>query len=130
MPNRNQQTAIGHLGKDPEVRYISNGDAVCNLTVAATEKWKDKAGEWKEKTEWIKATIFGKLADLVGKEFKKGDAIHIEGKQATRKWQDQSGQDRYTTEMNVNYVARPIYVRKESSCDRAKSDDMDDDIPF
>lgn len=130
MPNRNQQTAIGHLGKDPEVRYMSNGDAVCNITVAATEKWKDKAGEWKEKTEWIKATIFGKLAEMVGKEFKKGDAIHIEGKQATRKWQDQSGQDRYTTEMNVNYVARPIYVRKDQSGGRAMSDDMDDDIPF
>lgn len=130
MPNRNQQTAIGHLGKDPEVRYMTNGDAVCSLTVAATEKWKDKSGEWKEKTEWIKATIFGKLADLVGKEFKKGDAIHIEGKQTTRKWQDQSGQDRYTTEMNVNYVARPIYVRKDSSDDRAKNESMDDDIPF
>lgn len=134
MPNRNSQTVIGHLGRDPELRYMANGDAVCNLTVASTEKWKDKSGEWKEQTEWVKCTVFRELGSIVGEEFRKGDAIHVEGKSKTRKWQDKDGNDRYSTELVADYVARPIYVRKERQEAPKPSGgfaaDMDEDIPF
>lgn len=132
MPNLNKQTVIGHLGKDPEVRYMPNGDAVCNITVAASEHWIDKStGEKKEATEWIKCTIYRQLGELVGKEFRKGDAVHCDGKSKTRKWQDKDGNDRYTTELVVDYVAKPVYVRKEAKkAVVGNFDGLDDDIPF
>ncbi|HEM8180824.1 TPA: single-stranded DNA-binding protein [Providencia rettgeri] len=94
---------IGHLGQDPEIRYMPAGGAVANLTLATSESWRDKqTGEMREKTEWHRVIIFGKLAEVAGEYLKKGSQIYVEGSLHTRKWQDQSGQDRYTTEVVVN----------------------------
>ncbi|HEM8865378.1 TPA: single-stranded DNA-binding protein [Providencia stuartii] len=94
---------IGYLGQDPEIRYIPNGGAVANLTLATSETWRDKqTGEMREKTEWHRVVIFGKLAEVAGEYLKKGSQIYVEGSLQTRKWTDQSGQDRYTTEVVVN----------------------------
>ncbi|HHR6141414.1 TPA: single-stranded DNA-binding protein [Providencia alcalifaciens] len=99
----NKVILIGHLGNDPEIRYMPNGGAVANLILATSESWRDKqSGEMREKTEWHKVIIFGKLAEVAGEYLKKGSQVYIEGSLQTRKWQDQSGQDRYTTEVVVN----------------------------
>ena len=99
----NKCILIGHLGQDPEIRYMPSGGAVANLTLATSESWRDKqTGEMKEKTEWHRVVVFGKLAEVAGEYLKKGSQIFIEGQLQTRKWQDQSGQDRYTTEVVVN----------------------------
>ncbi|HEI9805951.1 TPA: single-stranded DNA-binding protein [Proteus mirabilis] len=99
----NKCILIGHLGQDPEIRYMPSGGAVANLTLATSESWRDKqTGEMKEKTEWHRVCIFGKLAEIAGEYLRKGSQIFIEGQLQTRKWQDQSGQDRYTTEVVVN----------------------------
>ncbi len=94
---------IGYLGQDPEIRYMPSGGAVANLTLATSESWRDKqTGEMKEKTEWHRVVIFGKLAEIAGEYLRKGSQVYIDGSLQTRKWQDQSGQDRYTTEVVVN----------------------------
>jgi len=99
----NKVILIGNLGQDPEVRYMPNGGAVANLTLATSESWRDKqTGETKERTEWHRVVIFGKLAEIAAEYLKKGSQVYIEGALQTRKWQDQSGQDRYTTEVVVN----------------------------
>lgn len=99
----NKCILIGHLGQDPEIRYMPSGGAVANLTLATSESWRDKqTGEMKEKTEWHRVCIFGKLAEIAGEYLRKGSQIYIEGSLQTRKWTDQSGQDRYTTEVVVN----------------------------
>ena len=99
----NKVILIGNLGQDPEIRYMPNGGAVANLTLATSESWRDKqTGENREKTEWHRVVIFGKLAEVAGEYLKKGSQVYIEGSLQTRKWQDQSGQDRYTTEIVVN----------------------------
>lgn len=99
----NKVILIGHLGNDPEIRYMPAGGAVANLTLATSESWRDKqSGEMREKTEWHRVCIFGKLAEVAGEYLKKGSQVYIEGSLQTRKWQDQSGQDRYTTEVVVN----------------------------
>ncbi|SUC45668.1 Helix-destabilizing protein [Providencia stuartii] len=99
----NKVILIGHLGQDPEIRYMPNGGAVANLALATSESWRDKqTGEMKEKTEWYRVVIFGKLAEVAGEYLKKGSQIYVEGSLQTRKWTDQSGQDRYTTEVVVN----------------------------
>lgn len=99
----NKVILIGNLGQDPEIRYMPSGGAVANLTLATSESWRDKqTGEMKEKTEWHRVVIFGKLAEVAGEYLKKGSQVFIEGSLQTRKWQDQSGQDRYTTEVVVN----------------------------
>lgn len=99
----NKVILIGNLGNDPEIRYMPNGGAVANLTLATSESWRDKqSGEMREKTEWHRVVIFGKLAEVAGEYLKKGSQVYIEGSLQTRKWQDQSGQDRYTTEVVVN----------------------------
>ena len=99
----NKVILIGNLGQDPEIRYMPNGGAVANLTLATSESWRDKqSGEMREKTEWHRVCIFGKLAEVAGEYLKKGSQVYIEGSLQTRKWQDQSGQDRYTTEVVVN----------------------------
>lgn len=96
----NKVTILGNLGQDPEVRFMPSGDAVANLTLATSETWKDKqTGEQKEKTEWHRVVIFGKLAEIAGEFLKKGSKIYIEGKLQTRKWQNQQGVDQYTTEI-------------------------------
>lgn len=99
----NKVILVGNLGQDPEVRYLPNGGAVTNISVATSETWKDKqTGEQKDRTEWHRVVIFGKLAEIAGEYLKKGSQVYIEGQLQTRKWQDQSGQDRYTTEIVVN----------------------------
>ena len=96
----NKVILIGNLGKDPEMRYMPNGNAVANFSLATSESWKDKqTGEKKEKTEWHKISVFGPLAEIVGEYVKKGSKLYIEGKLQTRKWQAQSGQDKYSTEI-------------------------------
>jgi single-strand DNA-binding protein len=98
----NKMILMGNLGQDPEVRYMPSGGAVANLSIATSETWKDKAiGEQKEKTEWHRVSIFGKLAEIAGEYLRKGSTVYIEGQLQTRKWQDQNGQDRYTTEIVV-----------------------------
>lgn len=99
----NKVILVGNLGQDPEVRYMPNGGAVANITLATSEIWRDKAtSEKKEKTEWHRIVLFGKLAEVAGEYLRKGSQVYIEGALQTRKWQDQSGQDRYTTEVVVN----------------------------
>mgnify|MGYP003662375834 CR=1 FL=1 len=98
----NKVILIGSLGNDPEVKYLPSGGAVANISIATSESWRDKAsGEQKEKTEWHRIAIFGKLAEVAGGYLRKGSQVYIEGQLQTRKWQDQSGQDRYTTEVVV-----------------------------
>jgi len=100
MASVNKVILIGHLGKDPDVRYMPNGDQVTNLTLATSETWKDKtSGEKREATEWHRVAFFRKLAEIAGQYLKKGAQVYIEGSLKTRKWQDKEGQDRYTTEI-------------------------------
>jgi len=99
----NKVILVGNLGQDPEVRYMPNGGAVANITLATSESWRDKqTGENKEITEWHRVVLFGKLAEVAGEYLRKGSQVYIEGQLRTRKWQDQGGQDRYTTEVVVN----------------------------
>lgn len=98
----NKVILVGNLGNDPEIRYMPNGGAVANITIATSESWRDKAtGEQREKTEWHRVALFGKLAEVAGEYLRKGSQVYIEGQLQTRKWQDQQGQDRYTTEVVV-----------------------------
>ncbi|QET04055.1 single-stranded DNA-binding protein (plasmid) [Cupriavidus pauculus] len=100
MASVNKVILVGNLGADPEVRYMPSGDAVANIRLATTDRYKDKqSGEFKEATEWHRIAFFGKLAEIVGQYLKKGSSVYIEGRIRTRKWQDQSGQDRYSTEI-------------------------------
>lgn len=105
MANRgvNKVIIIGNIGNDPEIRVMPNGNPVANFSLATSEAWKDKqTGEEKEKTEWHRIVIFGKLAEIVQKYVKKGSKLYVEGRLQTRKYQDQSGADRYTTEIVAN----------------------------
>ncbi|EAZ8358242.1 single-stranded DNA-binding protein SSB2 [Salmonella enterica] len=98
----NKVILVGNLGQDPEVRYMPNGGAVANLTLATSESWRDKAdGEMREHTEWHRVVVFGKLAEIASEYLRKGAQVYIEGQLRTRKWTDQSGQDKYTTEVVV-----------------------------
>ncbi|HHH38179.1 MAG TPA: single-stranded DNA-binding protein [Sedimenticola sp.] len=99
----NKVILIGNLGRDPEVRYMPNGNAVANVTLATSESWKDKnTGEPQEHTEWHRVVFFRRLAEIAGEYLKKGSKVYIEGRLQTRKWQGQDGQDRYTTEIVAN----------------------------
>ena len=99
----NKVILVGNLGQDPEVRYMPNGNAVTNITVATSETWKDKnTGADQEKTEWHRCVAFRKPAEIIGEYMRKGSKIYIEGKLQTRKWQDQQGNDRYTTEIVID----------------------------
>ncbi len=98
----NKVILVGNLGQDPEVRFMPNGGAVANITIATSESWRDKqSGEQKERTEWHRVVLFGKLAEVAGEYLRKGSQVYIEGQLQTRKWQDQNGQDRYSTEVVV-----------------------------
>ena len=102
MAGVNKAIILGNLGKDPEVRFLPSGGAVANLTLATSESWKDKqTGEDKEKTEWHKVVVFGKLAEIAGEYLKKGSKVYFEGQLQTKKWVNQQGQDQYTTEIVV-----------------------------
>ena len=144
----NKVILIGNLGQDPEVRYMPNGGAVCNISVATSEVWKDKnSGENQERTEWHRVVMFRKLAEIAGEYLKKGSKVYLEGKLQTRKWQDQQGQDRYTTEIVADEMQMldsrggsadfaPQQTRASGGGSRAQpqpapvDNGFEDDIPF
>ena len=150
MASVNKWIGIGNLGKDVEMRYAASGDAVANFSIACTESWKDKnSGEKKEQTEWVRCTVFGKLAEICGQWLKKGSQVYIEGSIRTRKWTDKEGVERYTTEIRVDEMkmlgSKPAGGQREDSGDYAPApqrdvggappnkrsfDDLGDDIPF
>lgn len=158
MASVNKVIILGNLGADPESRFAPSGDAVCNIRVATSEIWKDKAtGERKEATEWHRVSFYGKLAEIAGQYLRKGSQVYIEGSLRTRKWQDKDGKDRYSTEVvlqNFNSNLTMLDGRSSggaigaddagsdfgSSGPRAaparrpagggRNDDMNDDIPF
>ena len=152
MASVNKVILVGNLGADPETKYLPSGDAVTNIRLATTDRWKDKAsGETKEATEWHRIAFFGRLAEIAGEYLKKGSQVYVEGRIRTRKWQDKEGQDRYSTEIVADTMqmlgsrpgageprepreapgakaseAKPAAAKKPAG----KFDDMEDDIPF
>ena len=98
----NKVILVGNLGQDPEIRYMQNGKAVANISMATSETWKDQQGQQQEKTEWHRVIAFDKLADIIGEYVKKGSKIYCEGKLQTRKWTDQQGVERYSTEIVIS----------------------------
>ena len=142
----NRVILVGHLGQDPEIRYMPNGNAVANFSVATSESWKDKqTGESRDKTEWHRIVVFGKLAEIVGEYVKKGTQVYLEGQLQTRKWQDQSGQDHYTTEVVINSLGGTMQILgsrqndgeqkqkaqpAQSQVREAPPTDFSDDVPF
>lgn len=99
MASVNKVILVGNLGRDPETRYMPDGGAITNISIATTSTWKDKNGEKQESTEWHRVAFFGKLAEIAGEYLKKGSQVYVEGKLRTRKWQDKDGSDKYTTEV-------------------------------
>lgn len=155
MKGINKVILIGNLGQDPEIRYTSGGMAIATLSLATSESWRDKqTGEQKERTEWHRVVLVGKLAEVAGQYLKKGSQVYVEGKLQTRKWQDQSGQDRYTTEVQVDSFTWVLQMLggkpQQGSSQKAQSQpparpaatpsagqqsneppfDYDDDLPF
>lgn len=156
----NKVILLGHLGQDPDVKYMPNGGAVTNLTIATSESWKDKqTGQPQDRTEWHRVVIFGKLAEIAGQYLKKGSLVYIEGQLQTRKWTDKNGQDRYTTEIvvsingtlqmldrkgdngsNNNYASgdngyqrnapSQAQANKQPAQEMPSFDDFDDEVPF
>ena len=150
MASVNKVIIIGHLGKDPELRYTASGDPIANLTVATSDSWKDKqTGEKKEVTEWHRCNCFGKIAEICGQWLKKGAKVYIEGSLRTRKWTDKDGVDRYTTEIRMDQMVmlgsksdggqrnapaqdgeyQPAPQRNAQGA-KPSFDDLGDDIPF
>ena len=152
MSSVNKVILVGNLGRDPEMRYSTDGSAIANVSIATTDSWKDKTtGERKDATEWHRVVFFGRLAEIVGGYLKKGSQVYIEGKLRTRKWQDKDGQDRYTTEINADSMqmlggkasehsdaqkpasaASNGFAQKPAAHQKnpGSFDDMQDDIPF
>ena len=105
MASVNKVIIVGNLGKDPEMRSFPNGDQIANVTIATTDRWKDKtSGEMKEATEWHRVAFNGRLAEIVGQYLKKGSQIYVEGSLRTRKWTDKEGADKYTTEIRADQM--------------------------
>jgi single-strand DNA-binding protein len=98
----NKVILIGHLGADPETRAMPSGTTVANIRMATTESFKDKSGEWQERTEWHNVALFGRMGEVAGEYLRKGSQVYVEGRLRTRKWQDKQGNDRYTTEIVAN----------------------------
>lgn len=156
MASVNKVIIVGNLGRDPEMRTFPSGDQVANVTIATTDKWKDKqSGEMKEATEWHRITFNGRLAEIAGQYLRKGSQVYVEGSLRTRKWTDQSGVEKYSTEIRADQMQMlgqrqgsdqgddggqsrapapaPRQQRNAPApAPRASSgfDDMDDDIPF
>ncbi len=138
----NQAQIIGHLGRDPETRYLPSGDAVSSFSIATTEKWKDKqSGEQKEATEWHRISAFGKLAEIIEKYVRKGSLVYVAGKITTRKWTDKDGIERYSTEIKADTLkmlggrqdgASPPSPSGKAPAAAPQAGDYftDDDIPF
>ncbi len=150
MASVNKVILVGNLGRDPETRYNPEGGAICNISVATTDTWKDKAsGEKQERTEWHRVVFFNRLAEIAGEYLKKGSQVYVEGSLRTRKWQDKEGQERYTTEIVADRMQMlgsrsgmgdaSAREPRESGGEPAKGaakkpagglNDLDDDIPF
>ncbi len=157
MASVNKVIIIGNLGRDPEMRYMPSGDAIANLRIATTDKFKDRNGDMQEATEWHSVAFFGKTAEICGQYLKKGSQVYVEGSLRTRKWQDKDGNDRYTTEIRgdrmqmlggrggaagggmADYDAPPMESAPRSGRPAAAPaggasgggfGEMDDDIPF
>ena len=154
MASVNKVILVGNLGRDPEVRYTASGDAMCNLSLATTDNWRDKAtGERKEMTEWHRVSFFGKTAEICGQYLKKGSQIYVEGSLRTRKWTDKDGQEKYSTEIRGDamqmlggrqgmgapassggggYDSEPADYAPAPARNKPKPafDDLGDDIPF
>ncbi len=155
MASVNKVILVGNLGRDPETRFNPEGGAICNISIATTDTWKDKAsGEKQERTEWHRIVFFNRLAEVAGEYLKKGSQVYVEGSLRTRKWTDKEGVEKYTTEIVCDRMqmlgSRPSGERSEPAADReerptprrepattaaggrtsGKFDDMDDDIPF
>ena len=147
----NKVILIGHLGRDPEVRYSPNGQAIANVNLATSETWKDRnTGEKQERTEWHRIVFFGRLAEIAGEYLKKGMQIYVGGRLQTRKWQDKDGNDRYTTEIvagdmqmlgsragagvpDEGFASEPMpsgATERGSARAAQAAEDFDDDIPF
>lgn len=150
MASLNKVLLIGNLGRDPETRHMPSGGAVCNFSIATTDRWTDKDGQGQEKTEWHNITAYNKLAEICGQYLKKGSSIYVEGKLQTRQW-EKDGVTRYTTEVIVSAMQMLGGKRQEDNCghqeeapppsDKSKTadkkpapsrnfDDFEDDIPF
>jgi single-strand DNA-binding protein len=99
MASLNKVILIATLGKDPEIRYTASGTAVAGFSAATNERFKNKGGEWEDRTEWHNITLWGRLAEIAGEYLAKGKTVYIEGRIQTRKWQDRDGRERYTTEI-------------------------------
>lgn len=133
MASLNKVMLIGNLGKDPDIRYTEGGTAVANFSLATAEKYKNKAGDYEEKTEWHNITAWGKLAEICGDYLAKGKQVYIEGRLETRKWTDKEGNDRYTTGINADKM---VMLGGKGPSDGSTNDHggnnggPDDDIPF
>lgn len=145
MGSLNKVQVIGNLGADPESNYLPSGDMVVNLSVATTDRWKDKDGNEQERTEWHRIAFFGRRAEVIAEYFSKGDPIYVEGSLQTRKWQDKEGNDRYTTEIkgrDFQFLSRKGDSNSSGGGERrqqtkpapapseGKQEEFDDDIPF
>jgi single-strand DNA-binding protein len=150
MASVNKTILVGHLGADPEMRYLPSGEAVANLRLATSDVWKDKDGNKQEATEWHRVSFFGRQAEVCGQYLKKGAQIYVEGSIRTRKWQDKEGQDRYTTEVRGDRMqmlggkpagdggqrnsapapARPAQGNAAPPAAGGGFNDFEDDIPF
>ena len=139
MASLNSCSFIGNLTRDPEVKYLPNGDSVANCSIAVNESWKNKAGEKQERAEFINLTFYRKLAEIAGQYLKKGALTYVEGKMQTRKWQDKEGVDRYTTEIIVNQMQmlggksdqpEQRVEQKPTQTTKGAFDDFESDIPF
>ena len=102
MASVNKVILVGNLGRDPEIRYMPNGDPIANITIATSSKYKSKTGEMVEETEWHRITFFGKLAEIVGQYLKKGRSVYVEGRLKTRKYTDKDGVEKYATDIIAN----------------------------
>ena len=123
MASVNKVIIIGNLGKDPEVRYMPSGSAICNITVATTRQWKNKdSGEKMEETEWHRVSFFDRQAEIAGEYLKKGSSVYVEGRLKTRKWTDKEGVERYTTEI-VSDVMQLLGSRQGGGAPSGGDDD-------
>jgi single-strand DNA-binding protein len=134
MASVNKAIIVGNLGKDPEVKFLTNGDAVCSFSIATTDSWKDKAGQKQEKTEWHNIVMYRKLAEIAGEYLKKGSPVYVEGALQTRKWTNKEGQERYTTEIVANSMqmlgGKTLQQEQNNTRSVPAVEGADEDVPF
>jgi single-strand DNA-binding protein len=144
MASLNLHQVIGYVGKDPEIKYLQNGDPVCNFSVATSESWKDKQGQKQERTEWHRIVAWRKLAEICGQYLSKGKQVYVSGKSQSRKWKDKDGNERTTVEIQAQQVvflgkgdgearpkaAAPATAPATASDDSGPPPQSDEDVPF